>query len=87
MNNLLTKQLKALERNLSRQFGLPIEITFRGELEFTYSFEGENQPVVDKIIASLAQANATNVKYEYDAECNHTGVYFTAAAPAHTCNV
>lgn len=66
-----------LEKALSEIFGVTVEITMRGQRDFTVSFEGENAVVADKIKKYFESATK-KIEVDYDKECDHTAIYFTA---------
>jgi hypothetical protein len=55
---------------------VPVEVTVRGDREFTFSAEGN---VVDRLTAFVKSLpGAIGVSGDYDLECDFTCVYFSA---------
>jgi hypothetical protein len=66
-----------LEHNLSKLTGIACEITIRGLRAFTISFEGENAKAID-CLKRYFNGHVKTWESDYDLECNHTAIYFTA---------
>lgn len=80
MNNAaINNRIKRLESVLSSVAGKAIEITIRGEKEFTIGFEGTCEAAERRIkMYFKGQVTWTNKTAAYDVECDYTALYMTA---------
>ena len=69
--------MEELQTMLSKYSGVPVEITIRGEKEFTFSFEGKNETALEKIV-NFFKKEAARITYVYDSECNYSAIYLQA---------
>lgn len=69
----MTSRKQELEAKLSKVAGTEIEITVRGEREFTFSFEGKCEAAV----AAVRQffGGMSHLTESYDEECDFTCIY------------
>ena len=67
--------MKKIESTLTTIAGVKIEITIRGEAQFTYSFDGDNPEAVEKIKAFFKGQGTFHEDSGYDLECDSTCLY------------
>jgi hypothetical protein len=75
----MTNKQQQLQQTLAEVAGAPVEITFRGEKEFTFSMDGVCTRAVERLAAYFRAAGAKAVEAFADEECEMCGVYVTAA--------
>lgn len=67
-------RLIKLQNMLSKFAGVNIEVTIRGERSFTFSFEGQNETALQKIVSYLKKGS-DRITYLYDSESDLSAIY------------
>ncbi len=68
--------IKQMEQHLSDRIGAPVEITIRGENEFTFSIESNVAEHADTMVKWFSHvAQPKKVDIQYDEELNTQFVY------------
>jgi hypothetical protein len=81
MTAILANRKAALEQNISKVCGTPLEITIRTESRFTLSGEGEIFSALEKAKAFMSQAGTvSDWSAKYDDELDMTFAWFALAA-------
>jgi hypothetical protein len=70
--------LNKLQSIISLVAGITIEITVRGEKQFTFSFEGKNEGAIDKIKGYFKNGFSWGAESGYYEECDLTCLYANA---------
>ena len=79
IESIASDKTKFIATNLSKRFGVPVELTSRGGLKFTISFDGDNKELVQKVKDFFGDKieDDTTLESHYDSETNQTCYYFT----------
>ena len=51
-------RMKALETSLSKIAGVPVEVTVRGDGEFTFSMDGDHRAAAERLAADIRTSGA-----------------------------
>lgn len=62
---------------IAKVAGRAVELTIRGDRNFTFSFDGRDDAAQNRLVSFFADA-AKRVSSDYDAECDHTCIYVDA---------
>lgn len=53
-----TYRMKAIEASLSKIAGVPVEVTIRGDAEFTFSMDGDHRAAAERLAADIRASGA-----------------------------
>lgn len=70
--------ISKLQSIVSLVAGISIEITIRGEKQFTFSFDGKNEEAISKIKNYFKNGFSWGKDSGYDDECDFTCLYANA---------